>query len=228
MTQETKVDVRQKAWGDAQGLVTEFTDEYVVSPITTDVEYQSAGEDLKTVKGMRRDLDTERKKITVPQDAAKAATMKQWKATDAPLKRIEDDLRAAGGDYLAEQRRIAAEAQAEVDRIAREAAEQAQLEEAEKLEAAGRVEEAEAALEPAAVEQAVQQRRVNVNAAPPKVEGIAITPVWKFKVVDEKMLPRKFTQPNTVAIWQYVRGLKDKAEIPGVHIYPEDSMRVGR
>ncbi len=226
MTQIETPEVRAKKWENAQTLVSDFSENYAVLECKNDADYEFVAEELKTVRKMRKDLDAQRKEITVPQDQAKAATMKQYRSTDKPLERIETELRQSAGTYTEAQRIKAEEAQAELNRIAREAAEAAALEEAERLEAAGQAEQAEAALEPAAIDQAVQERQTYVSSAPPKVSGVSTTQNWKFRILKEDDIPREYMMPNEKAIGQHARSLKDKASITGVHIYPEGGVRV--
>lgn len=226
MTDETTTAVDERAWDNAQSLATGFSDGYVVIECKSDDDYAFAVEELKVFTARRKALNVKRKLITVIQDAAKKATMDQWKESDAPLERIEDGLRLSIRTYTEAKRIKAEEAQAELDRIAREAAETERLEAAASLEAEGKVEEAEAALEPEAIEQAVQQRQTFVSSAPPKVAGVATTKNWRFRITNEDQIPREYMMPNEKAIGQHARSLKEKASIPGVHIYSEDGVRV--
>ncbi len=219
MTSST-TEVQQKAWNNAQTLVSDFSESYAVITCKTDDDYSFAGGELKTLRRMRKELDDARKKVTVPLDTAKRAVMDQFKGADRPLAFIEDGLRKSMGQYTEEQRRKAAEAQAELDRKAREVAEAELLEEAEETGD-------ESLLEEPVIEQRVQERRVNVSAAPPKVEGIS-KPIqdWKCEVTAPNLVPREYCMPNEPAIRAMVKAQNGNIKIPGVRIWPEDRIAV--
>lgn len=55
----------------------------------------------------------------------------------------------------------------------------------------------------------------------PKAEGVSTREIWKFEIVDEKLIPREWLTPDLNKIGQAARGAKDAISIPGVRIYSE-------
>ncbi|KKL84993.1 hypothetical protein LCGC14_1959140, partial [marine sediment metagenome] len=159
MTNPT-TEVQQNAWDNAQTLVSDFSDSYAVIACKTDDDYTFAGGELKTLRRMRKDLDAARKRITDPIREGLAEIMEQAKATDKPLGIIEEGLRESMSQYTRDQRRRAAEAQAELDRQAREEAEESAAQEAATFED-------ETVLETPAILHRAQERRTVVRATPP-------------------------------------------------------------
>lgn len=52
--------------------------------------------------------------------------------------------------------------------------------------------------------------------------GTRITPQWKFRIIDEVLIPRQFLIPDEKAIGVHVRSLKEKALIPGIEFYADE------
>ncbi len=55
----------------------------------------------------------------------------------------------------------------------------------------------------------------------PKVEGISFRKDWKWEVTDVSQIPRNYMMVNEVAINGVARAMKDKTNIPGIRVYPE-------
>jgi hypothetical protein len=101
-------------------------------------------------------------------------------------------------------------------------------------EEAARVKKEAAEQEARQKEQAAQQARetaanvqeVTVKAAVPTVAGIRATAPWKFRIVNEALIPRMFLEPNEVSIGAMVRNTKNKkeaeAKCPGIEVFQED------
>lgn len=179
-----------------------------------------AAQDLTKVKAFAKKLDTQRKTITQPLDAAKAAVMDLFRAPLQYLQDAEDALkfsilkfdREEERKRLAEQAkleeaarqeraRLAAEAaqreaaaRAEAERIqaeARAAAEAGKQEEAARLQA-----EAESRVEQGAAEVETLQQTAQLVTAPvaeqtiKKTKGVSTRSVWKVEVTDKLALIR--------------------------------------
>ena len=54
------------------------------------------------------------------------------------------------------------------------------------------------------------------------VAGISTRTNWKFKIVDELLIPREYLIPDEKYIGQIVRAGKGKKQIPGIEIYSEN------
>eukprot|EP00257_Ricinus_communis_P012412 XP_002534577.2 uncharacterized abhydrolase domain-containing protein DDB_G0269086 [Ricinus communis] len=178
-----------------------------------------AAQDLVKIKGLQRDLDTQRKSITQPIDAAKKAAMDLFRSPTEYLEQAEILLKSAIQTFdraeqqrrIAEQARLEEEARKERARLeseaaAREAAARAEADrlsqEAAAAAAAGNVEDA-ARLQVEAqqrVEQGeaevmtLQQTATLVTApiteAPRASAGVSSRKVWKAEVDDKLALIR--------------------------------------
>jgi hypothetical protein len=164
-----------------------------------------------------------------------------WKRAEREAaQREQDRLNAIARENArikAEQERKEAEAKAEADRKQREK----EIKEAQKAGEVGkregeRLKKEAAAQEEADKKAAAEQAQVTaanvaevkVQAAVPKVAGIRALVLWKYKIVNESLIPRVFLQPNDVAIGAMVRNTKNKAEAEakcaGIEVFTEDSV----
>lgn len=91
--------------------------------------------------------------------------------------------------------------------------------EAERLKELGRDKQATAVLE---------GRRdvtgVSIASSVPKVEGLTTRQNWKFRIVDEKKIPREYLIPDETKIGQMVRTMKGDTNIPGIEPYSETGL----
>jgi len=66
---------------------------------------------------------------------------------------------------------------------------------------------------------------VKVKPSVPSVSGVRMTTNWKFKVVNDSLIPLRFRMPDEVAIGTEVRRIKDKKkaeeQIPGIEVWSE-------
>ena len=80
-------------------------------------------------------------------------------------------------------------------------------------------------------EEEAKARMVDTTALPTKAEkvetgeGRTVVQTWTFDIDDEALIPRQFLSPNLTAIKAMVTALKDKANIPGVKVRMETSVR---
>lgn len=173
--------------------------------------------------------------------------MIEWKrAEDA---RLEAERREAERRAEAERQRLEAERREaeEREREARAAA-QAALAAGDQEAFAKAAKAAEAAAaQREEVEEAAELAEVAPPAAAlvtaaPKAAGVATRQTWKAEVVsladlvkgaaealargDDTLLA--YLQPNTTALGQVARSLKDRTRIPGVRVYAEDTLAVRR
>ncbi|RQS22434.1 hypothetical protein [Burkholderia sp. Bp8995] len=178
-----------------------------------------AVQDLTKIKGLQKDLDTKRKAITQPIDAAKKAVMDLFRAPTDYLEQAEALLKKAIQGYDREQERLRIAEQArleegarqerarmEAEAAAREAAAQAEAQaiqrQAEQAAAAGDVEsaarlnaEAESRVEQGVAEAATLQQTATLITAPvvaamPQTKGVSTRKVWKAEVSDKLALVR--------------------------------------
>ncbi|KKK56153.1 hypothetical protein LCGC14_3067370 [marine sediment metagenome] len=187
--------------------------------ITDQDSYGYAGAFLTDVlKPARAEIDATFGKIIKKAHAAHKEAVGQRKRHEAPLIEAENIVKSIMGVYVIEQRRIAAEADAERLRVAREEAETAALAEAARLEDAGHTE---------AAEEMITAPVVPVVSAPPpeepKADGVSSRFVTKFKIIDARKITAAFMMPNEKKIGQIVRSMgADAAQlVGGIEVYEE-------
>lgn len=76
----------------------------------------------------------------------------------------------------------------------------------------------------AIMEAPVQAAPVVIPKAVPKVTGMSIRDNWKFRVTNEKLIPREYLKVDEVKIGQVVRALKSSTNIPGIETYNEGTV----
>ena len=157
------------------------------------------------------------------------------KAAEAEEKRVNEERRRVAAEE-AERVRIADERAAEDRRKQREK----EIKQAQKSGELGKrdanrlakeaAEQAERDKEQARrdAEAAAQVKDVKVKPSIPKMSGIMGRTNWKFRIVDPRLVPRKFLKPDEVAIGGMVRNKKDKTkaetECPGIEVWSGDSV----
>ena len=217
--------------------------------VTTPVQYNSAGEELKRIKGKAAEIEAQRVALKEP-------ALEAGRRIDAFFRRPLDFLKAAEASiksamvaYSNEQDRIRQEEQRKANEAARRerekqeaaAAEARRKAEAEAAELRRKAEE-EAAAGRAAEAAKLQQKadakiergeakaeglelRAATVVAPvihrdvPKIAGFSMREVPKFEIVDEKLIPREYLAPDLVKIRAVVNALKTGANIPGVRVW---------
>ena len=176
-----------------------------------------------------RDLRTAKLKIKAVFDPARMSADKAHKQIVAasrkvtePIARAESLVKGKIGAYRVQ---VEAERRAEEQRlaaVARKQDEERRLAEAERLEADGRKEEAEAVIEAPAMP-------VPMPVLPdttPKTEGVSVRKVWKYQIADPMALPRQWLIADEKAIGEHARSMKERASIPGVRFWSEESVAV--
>ena len=190
-----------------------------ITAIKTSEDYTRAGEILLTIKEIRKKIESTFKPIKQKMDAAKKEVLDQEKADDKPLAEAEAWIKPLIAAYNAEQERIRQEEEARLREIARKDEEDRKLAEALAAEQSGNHEEAEAI-----INAPVQPPPVVVPKSVPKVAGMSIRDNWKFRITNEKLIPREYLKVDEVKIGQVVRAMKSAANIAGVEVYNEGTV----
>lgn len=175
--------------------------------ITNDGDIKNATNDLSIISGLKKAIEEKRKEYTQPINDHLKAVNEAFKALVEPLTQADKITRTKILNYRAEQERQRQEAE-DIDRLKREAAER------------------EAALKGTLVE------KIEIVPAPaPSPDryrtdmgtlGKAV--IWKFEVIDFSLLPDRFKMENATLIGKVVRA--GEREIPGVKIWPEETLKV--
>jgi hypothetical protein len=199
--------------------------------VTDQASLEAAGEDLKRVKGLARELSEKRLAITRPIDAAKKAVMDFFREPEQFLADAERIIKRGVLAYQDEQDRKAREEQRRLEEIARKEQEKLQRQaekRAERQEAKGnadRAEEIRAAVPVISTPIVVPQ--------PTKVAGIAVRETWSAEVTDIKALcravadgaaPANLVEPNMKVLNTLARSLKAEMRFPGVRAVSEKGL----
>ena len=193
--------------------------------ITTPDMALAAGEDLRAVKTLAKQLEEKRIAITGPINKGLQEVNALFKPAKEWLERAETLLKGKLLHYQAEERRKADEAQARADEEARRQREKLEAQ-ATKAEASGKIEKAETLRE-----QAQTQVAPIVMSAAPKIGGLAAREIWKAEITDKAALVRHIFEArpdllpiieiNQSALNAQARSLKEALNLPGVKVIKE-------
>lgn len=183
--------------------------------------YAVAGVAVVEVKGVRKRIAALFKDAVGKAFQAHRAMCSLRDQVDRAPKDAEAILKKKLGDYDREEERKRREEEDRLRELARVQAEDRQLADAVAAEAAGDAEEAEEIIaEPIAAPVVV------LGSTVPKVPGVSGRVYWKFRIVDEALIPRDHMMPNDKTIGAYARSMKGKASMPGVEFYPDHDISV--
>ncbi len=186
--------------------------------ITTPEDYQGAAFILQDVKGRMKAIETARKALKQPLDAAVAAVQALFRPPQSTLEEAERIIKRKLADYDEAQRRAAQEAQRKLNEKA-EKERQALQARAQKALQAGK---GEKALELHERADAVTAPVVAANV--PAVQGISYSTVWKFVVVDASQVPDEYKVVDESKVRAVVKSLGKQTNIPGVRIWSEQQV----
>ena len=201
----------------------------IASPQT----YSDAGELLKDIKALRKEVDAAFDPIIEAAHKAHKEANTQKKRAELPLIEAEQILKRGLIAYDTEQERIRLVEERRLQALAREQEEARQLAEAAELERMANAatdlvdgyqlrREAEAVLEAPIVAPVVV-----VEKATPKIAGLSYREVWKFRVVDATKVPREYLAVDEQKIGGVVRAMKGAVNIPGIEVYAEKVASAG-
>ncbi len=190
--------------------------------IANNIDYERTAEELKQIKSIYNILETERKSATKPMDEAKKKIMDWFRTPLDRLVNAETKRKKAILTYQQEQERKRKEEENRLAELKQKEAEKLQKK-AEKAEAKGDTEKAEELRQQAQDTAAITP---TVGSTIQKVEGTTTKKLWKFEIIDEKLIPRSYLIPDTAKIGKEVRACGDSLSIPGIRIYAEETLAV--
>jgi len=162
--------------------------------IDTQEDYDFANEALGDVKSSWKTLEAKKKSVTKPlNDVLKE--VRGW------FKPAQDHYKKAEGIWKTKL--------AEAHRKAQEAQDKA-LKEVQEAHAAGNADGVKTAL--------VKSQTSEIQQA----DNISVIQGWDFEVTDESKVPRQYMVPDVKAIGGVVKSLGEKADIPGVRVFPTE------
>ena len=181
-----------------------------------------ADEFLMMIKDVRKEVqDHFRPDIDKAYDLHKSLLAKLKKVL-APLLEAEESLKPQIATYMAAQERIRQEEEARVRREQEKIEEDRRLQEAEAAEEAGEHEEAAAI-----IEEPIHVPPPVVASPTPKTKA-SIRKLWRWRTTNIKLIPPEYMMVNEKAINGVVTSLKGATKIPGIEVYPVDSVAAGR
>lgn len=184
--------------------------------ISTSEDYTVAGELFTTIKGVMKQVDESFDPIIQKAHQAHKEAVAQKKKIYEPLETVSRHVKKVMGDYDTEQERIRKAEEARLQEIARKQEEERKLQEAVAAEQSGDKQEAEAIME-----EPVYVAPVVIKKEVPKVEGVVFRTIWKYRIIDERKIPREYLKVDDVKIGGVVRSLKKATNIAGVQVYEE-------
>lgn len=182
-------------------------------------DYQLAADLLRSIKTVRDNIAATFDEPIKAAHMAHKSMLEAKKKHEAPLSMAEVVVKGKMSRWTTEQERIRREQEAQLREQARREEEDRRLREAEELERQG---EAEAAQE--LVSAPVATPTVVIPKSVPKVEGISTRRTWKFRIVNESIIPRDYLMPDEKKIGGVARSMGEAARIPGVEVYAEDTI----
>jgi len=181
-------------------------------------DYEMAGSFLQLIARRRKQIEEVFDPIVSKAHGTwKEACNQRTKLID-PLEEAKTFVNGKLRAFDAEQDRIRRQEEARLAEIAKKQRDDDAIKEAESLKAAGEHELAEMALQVAAEAPAPV---VVLPSSTPKMSEMQSRVTWKFRIVNEALVPREFMSPDEKKIGAVVRSQKSMAKIPGIEIYSE-------
>jgi uncharacterized protein YdiU (UPF0061 family) len=190
--------------------------------IANQTDYESAADILKKIKARSKELESQRKEITIPLDTAKKSIMDLFRSPLELLEKAESSIKRLMINYTDEQERKAREEQRKLQELAdKEAARQKKLidEQIARAEASGKTDKVEALQE--------KKETIIPVVAPviaPVIEtpkGVSFREKWTAKVIDKNLVPREYLIVNQSALDKVAQATKGSIKIAGVEFISE-------
>jgi hypothetical protein len=191
--------------------------------VSTGEDYEMACTFLQFVASRKKQVEEVFDPIVTKAHAAHKEAVAQKKKFMDPLLMAESTVKIKVSTFRTEEeRKRRIEEQRLADEARKDAEERAILEAAQ-LEASGEHELADMVIQnqteaPAPV--------VVLESSVPKQSGISGRTNWKYRIVDESLVPREYLSIDPMKVGAVVRSQKGMTKIPGIEVYPESSVSV--
>lgn len=187
--------------------------------VTDAASYEVAAEFLKAVKGLAKKVDETFDPIIKKQHEAHKEAITQKKRHAEPLEKIEKLVKDKMTTWWKENERLRAIEQAKLEAAEKKRLEDEALNMAGSLEAQGENEEANNVLQNAIDTRPVVESTIEQ----PKVAGVSMRKVLKYRIIDATAVKRDFLIPDDKAITKIVQGMGVKAEalVGGIQVYED-------
>lgn len=200
--------------------------------VKTAEDYMAAGELLKTIKGIRAEIDATFDPIIEKAHASHKEAISQKRKVEMPLAEAEAILKPRIAAWMAEQERLRKEAEMLAQRKAQEEAERLQLEEAALLHEIGETELANSRLEEKPL-----VAPVILPKSVPKVTGVSMTKRYSavvvslmdlIKAVAAGKVPIQAVKADEVFLNRQAVAMKDALQYPGVRVHVDNNISARR
>jgi hypothetical protein len=203
-----------------QGLIAGVCGKLQTSPLATDAEYTTTATLLKDIKAAQEQVEEEYRGPISDAHKLHHELCAERSTVLLPLVENRNAAVALICNYEAvlEKRRLEMEnaARAALIDMERDRKES----EALALEAEGRRAEADVVRKSDVVIQPVV-----IQPSTPTTFGVSHREIWKYRIDDEKLIPREFLMPDEKKIGAYAKAMKAAGRIPGVTIFSELSVQ---
>jgi hypothetical protein len=208
----------------------------VTLKVTDPTTQHQASQVLLAIAALRKEVADTFRPMKEAAFKAHRTVCEQEKKHDQPLADAERAVKAQIGNFVAEQNRIAREAEeaarkTERERAEREALELSQqraIEDAVALESIGDTVGAQAVLDNPAPMPVRYVAPAPIAPQVAQVAGVSTREDWDFRIVDEMAIPREYLLVNESAIRALGKTTKGKARIAGVEFYPKQVVAASR
>ncbi|MCK9433130.1 MAG: hypothetical protein M0R00_09245 [Candidatus Omnitrophica bacterium] len=192
----------------------------VAAKITDNDGYTAGGEFLLEIKRRRKQVDAACDPLIDSTNKAHEDAVAQKRMFETPLAQAEGIIKPALTAWDTAQEQIRRKVEQEAQEAAHKTEVERKLAEAVSLEQQGDKQAAEQVMaEPVYVPPVIIPKTV------PKVNGISYTERWNWSLVDINKVPRDFLKLDEVKVGQVARAMKSAANIPGIRVYSEKSVR---
>lgn len=179
-----------------------------------------ANDFLLAVKALRKEIADTFDPIIEKAHRAHKEAVAQKKRYEEPLVEAEKEVKLQIASYMDEQRRI----QREAEEKAKREEEERRKKEAEILKRAKKYEDAGMKEEAEVIKNEIPLPALVDVPSAPQLDGVKISKIWKWRVVDKNLVPRKYLIVDSASVTRDVKASKGQISIPGIEIYQEDSV----
>ena len=197
--------------------------------IIDDETLHKANEFIHTCRQMEKKIDETMDPIIKKAHDLHYESLDQKKKLKSPLVQARE---MVSPQIVSYKRKIEEEIRAREEEKARKIEEERKkkeeaFEKAAAAEKAGDEEKAAEELEKAEKseeEETMLSLEPKFKAKAPDTKGTSIKKIWKYRVKNLKLVPREYLKLDEAKIGMAVRSSKGTIEIPGIEVYPEDSI----
>ena len=179
--------------------------------VTNQAQNEAGAAFLKTIKGFFATNELARKNLVKPLNDHVKWINGQFKPSNDVALTAETVMKKKLADYELKRRQIAAQEEARL-RDAADKQRQKDLDAAAKLEAAGKLQQAEAKREKA------EMAPTPAVMGSPGIKGLSFSEEITIEIVDTKLVPFEYWLVDRAKVLAYAKATNGEVEIPGVRI----------